>query len=254
MKLILEKWNKFLKENEDTFFSWLNDLKALEDPNSSDIVKAFPNWQRMGCGAYRCVYLPKGEKDYVVKVVREKVPSSLVGSVSETFLTSQNKAEFDISREFPLIFPKVYAHHPDFNWVVMDKVEVVLDSSLPLMESLEASFPKMIKYIFDMYSFPRNVRSFDHALQLILMAATFGTKYPKLDALTSSLKEKYIKGSAEKIFDFGIKNSETFRELHRAVNEYGIEIGDVSGGNVGRTSDGRFVIIDASVWEPSVWN
>lgn len=249
MKLIFERWNRFLKENEDTFFPWLNDLKALDNPDSSDIVKAFPNWQRMGCGAYRCVYLPKGEKDYVVKVVREKVPPALASSVSETFLTSQNEAEFNISREFPLIFPKVYAHHPGFNWIVMDKVEVVLDSSLPLMESLEASFPKMIKHIFDMYSFPRNVRSFDHALQLILMAATFGTKYPEFEPDTKSLIKIYKKGSAEEIFDFGINNSETFRELHRAVNEYDIAIGDVSGGNIGRTSDGRFVIIDASVWE-----
>lgn len=246
MKLILERWNKFLKENEDTFFPWINDLKALENPNSSDIMEAFPNWGRMGCGSYRCVYLPEGEKDYVVKVVKVVKEGEYK---SQTFLTSQNKVEFDVSKEFPLIFPKVYAHHPDFNWIVIDKVAVVDNSSLLLLESLEASFPKMIKYIFDMYSFARNVRSFDHALELILMAATFGTEMPDLTPLSDRLKKIYISNSAEKIFDFGFSNSETFRELHKAINKYGIEISDIRGGNIGITPDGGFVIIDASVWE-----
>jgi len=256
LKLILERWDKFLKENEDTYFPWLNDLKALGDPDRLDIEKAFPNWKRMGCGAYRCVYQPQGEKDYVVKVIRKGAKTKEDkedGYDPIEFLTAQNKVEFDVSREFPLIFPKVYAHHPDFNWIVIDEVEVITDSSIPLMESLEVSFPEIIKEVFRLYpSFKWSVISYDNAFELILMAATTGTEDESYRPLSRRLKNVYQEGTAEKIFDFGIRNSETFRELHKAINKYKIQIGDITGGNIGRTSDGRFVIIDASVWESTI--
>lgn len=252
MKLLLESWRRFLTEDEGSYFPWLNDLKALDDPDRLDIEKAFPNWEKLGCGAYRCVYQPQGEKDYVVKVIRKGAKTEEdeeEGYDRIGFLTAQNKVEFDVSKEFPLIFPRVYAHHPDFNWIVIDKVEVVTDSSVPLMESLKASFPEIIDYIFDMYSFPQTVLSYDNALELMLMAATTGTEDESYRPTSRRFRKDYQEGTAEKIFDFGIRNSEVFRELHKAINKYKIQISDISGGNIGRTSDGRFVIIDASVWD-----
>jgi len=251
-KLIFEGWRFFLSEGEESYFPWLGGLKALGSPDRSDVEEAFPNWKRMGCGAYRCVYQPEGEKDYVIKVVRKGAKTEEEeedGYDPIGFLTAQNKVEFDVSKEFPLIFPKIYAHHPDFNWIVIDKVEVIINSSIPLMESLKVSFPEIINDIFEMYSFPETVLSYDNALELILMAATTGTEDESYIPLSGRLRKIYQEGTAEKIFDLGLKKSETFRELHKAINKYNIQISDLRGGNIGRTSDGRLVIIDASVWE-----
>jgi hypothetical protein len=266
MKLLLENWRQYLNEDEESYFPWLNDLKALGDPDRMGIEKAFPNWKKMGCGAYRCVYQPQGEKDYVVKVIRKGAKTEEeydAGYDRIPYLTAQNKVEFDISKEFPLVFPKVYAHHPDFNWIVIDEIEVMINKSVPLMESLKVSFPKMIDYIFDIYSFQGNILSYESAFNLIMATATIGTseesfryyaepadeRYRALPSSQDLYNTQYKKGSMEKIFDFGIKNSETFRELTRAIDRYKIQINDIRGGNIGRTSDGRFVIIDASVWE-----
>ena len=69
MKLIFESWKKFLKESEKSFFPWLGELEAIPYPDIRD-VKKLPGWRRIGRGAFRGVFLPPGEEDYVVKIIR----------------------------------------------------------------------------------------------------------------------------------------------------------------------------------------
>lgn len=236
MKLLLEKWRRYLTEGEKDFFPWLSELSSLDSPTSSDIEKAFPDWSIVGRGAYRVAYQPRGEKNYIIKTIREGAKK--YASVKE--LQLQNKAEFSIGTEFPMVFPRAYSHHPDYNWIVVERVEVLPSTrSTGVLESLKKSFPRLVNYINEVYyggmSSSQNTTD---TLEYILRAATRGTD-----------EEVYFDERLEKVFEFGMKYSQVFRELHKAIHKYGIEIEDIRGGNIGRTPDGRFVILDASVFD-----
>lgn len=237
MKLLLENWRKYLNEGEEDFFPWLRELNSLDNPTSADIIKKFPNWSVLGRGAYRVTFQPPGEKDYVVKVVREK--SKNYTSAGE--VQRQNEAEFKIGANFPQIFPKSYSHHPEYDWIVVENIEVFPSvRSRDVLKSLKKSFPKLVSFIDDVYY--GGLSSFQNTgdiLEYILAAATKGTEY-EVGVFTPKL---------EKVFEFGMKYSKVFRELHRVINEFSNDISDISHGNIGKGSDGRFVILDASVFD-----
>ena len=227
MQKLFEAWNKFLTEDEKDYFPWLTALQSLEDPDREAVEKAFPEWELLGVGSYRAVMSPKGEEDYIIKVIHDKRDAY------------QNEMEFEVSRDFPTLFPKAFAHHPKYNWIVLEKVKVIESLNMEFRRAFEAAFPKVTKYASD-----AGVKNFFLTFKSVLYAAALGADPDAEDDISPAQME-----NIKKIRDFGLEESEPFRELVKAIATYKIDISDISVGNIGINDEGKFIIIDSSIWE-----
>ena len=103
------------KQPDDTEAQLWSD-RIVSDANSK-IRKQFPNVKYLGHGVFRTAFT---------------LNKNLIIKVNTSFTTDSgqlmNKDDFTLSRDPQIskIFPKVYSHDPDFNWIVMDLVYPII--------------------------------------------------------------------------------------------------------------------------------
>jgi len=103
------------KQPDDTEAQLWSD-RIVSDANSK-IRKQFPNVKYLGHGVFRTAFTLN--KDLIIKV-----NTSYTTDSGQTM----NKEDFTLSRDpkTSQMFPRVYSHDPDFNWIVMDLVYPII--------------------------------------------------------------------------------------------------------------------------------
>ena len=206
MKLILENWRKYLiREQEELYFPGLKELKESED-DFINVLSDTSLFRYVDEGAFRKVYFPVGDDKHVVKMV------------SDPTFTFMNKMEVELSKKYPLLMPKTYAHGAcyeaysgeticDYDWIYMEAVNVIVSSSKrkkegeiapEIEEMLKTSFPEIVRLttsdnLVKRYMYTRGNRwSPDGEVlwRLIQESIEFGAKdYKKYTSLDRSFTE-----------------------------------------------------------------
>jgi hypothetical protein len=275
MKLILENWRKFLTEEEvlvekcwdgykqvglkkkgdrmvpncvpigenineaeGDYFPW---LQQLRDDSAKFIEDQQDKGGRVGSGSFRTVVVPEEDKDFVVKILRYGNNDSYM-----------NKVEKLLGDEFPGVFPRVFAHDPDYRWIVMERVQPISTRNDEMLEeALVATMPKLHQFAYDLLSLEDGSPSSDtkpfNMLRYIVMAAA-----PRLRPIDLPYGDNTrVTDRVAKIQEFGLANEPWFTQLSKAMKRYGVQWSDLAEGNVGvDMKDHTLKVIDASVFSP----
>jgi hypothetical protein len=238
MKLLIENWRKFLTEAEGDYFPW---LQQLRDDSAKFIEDQQDKGGRVGSGSFRTVIVPEEDKDFVVKILRYGNNDSYM-----------NKVEKLLGDEFPDVFPRVFAHDPDYRWIVMERVQPISTKNDEMLEeALVATMPKLHQFAYDLLSLEDGSPSSDtkpfNMLRYIVMAAA-----PRLRPTDLPYGDNTrVTDRVTKIQEFGLANEPWFTQLSKAMKRYGVQWVDLAEGNVGvDMKDHTLKVIDASVFSP----
>ena len=264
MKPLFENWRRFLKEEfaeeEKEFFGksleigdqivqifqqFLKDTVFPKYPNAtiSDVqaylpffieeVEAKTNAKKLGCGQFRCGF-DVGTTEII------KIDVTPYGAGKE-----HNKEDYMLGTltERSNIFPKAYAHSPDFSWVLLEKVrpfgkerldEYVSFFPNSVLNSKRAS--NQTKYYVILASFMYNSKNYDGANRFLLRWV------PKTIIDTESPEQ--VK---EVMAAFRGRNP-NYDNILKVINQFGMRPEEVALRNTGTgLEDGRFVILDSSI-------
>jgi hypothetical protein len=236
MKLLMENWRRYLAENESKYFPWIDDLYS--DPKKF-LQDQFDKGGYVGSGSFRTVVIPDNDKDFVVKIIRYGEAHSFM-----------NKVEKLLGDEYPDVFPKVYAHDPDYNWIVMDRVQPISTRNEELLEeAMIATMPKLYEYAYDLLSLDDGSPSM-HTKPFALFTYIVMAASPRLRPIDLPYGDNTkLMDRVAKIQEFGLANVPWFTQLSKAMKRYGVDWGDLAEGNVGiDMKDHTLKIIDASVF------
>ncbi len=283
MKLLIENWRKFLTEEEvlvekcwdgysqaglkkkgdrmvpncvpigenmneaeGDYFPWLQQLR--DDPEKF-IEDQQDKGGRVGAGSFRTVVVPESDKDFVVKILRSTMRDAYM-----------NKVEKLLGDEYPDVFPRVFAHDPDYDWIVLERVEPISTRNDEMLEeAIVATMPKLHQFAYDLLSLEDGSPSSDtkpfNMLRFIVMAAAPRLRPHQLGYGNHEAKMQLI----NKIQEFGLANEPWFAQLSKAMKRYGVQWNDLREGNVGIDMKTHTLkIIDASVFSPRAgekdWN
>jgi hypothetical protein len=251
------KWDRFLTEGETEHFPWLKEIQATDDlEEQRDILMDFDHFIPVGQGSFRAVFSPRGDEDYVVKVVHD----------NDDYKRRMNEDDFETAKRYPFIFPKAYAHADDFSWIVTDwtrpvskpdQMQKVLDQSFPAEQEVllrklsDAGFPggdgwwaqwnpadpfHIMKMIMESF---RSDRGVNEVVDPTLVTARHGRGTSKDTETAQDLQDLLapVAGRA-------------YQELSKVMHEFAIDKYEIGRGNVGHDKDYNFKIIDSSVFDP----
>jgi hypothetical protein len=119
------------------WFQVVRETKNISDlQNIIDIIensKLFPPIESdlTPEGNYRAVLLPYSTDKFVVKLAKDPAGAQM------------NKEDFDLANAFPIVMAKCFDHHPNFLWVIMERIKPVQIGDRALMQKiLDKSFKK----------------------------------------------------------------------------------------------------------------
>jgi len=241
MKLLLENWRKYLTEGEAQHFPW---LKEIQEANSLediwDILES-DRFEKVGSGSFRRVFSSANDPEYVIKVINE----------NDSYKRRMNEDDFETSKRYPLIFPKAYAHAPDFSWVVMEKTPPLLKPE-EMQKVLDQSFPAeqeavlgAIEEMKEEWKFFNPADPF-HVLTMIM--ASFRSGRERLPRPGYESEEDKRAWTLQDII--APVAGPAYQELSKAMHEFAIDRWELGRGNIGADSEGNFKIVDASVFDP----
>jgi len=236
MKLLIENWKRFLAEGEGDYFPWLQQLR--DDPEKF-IEDQQDKGGRVGSGSFRTVVVPESDKDFVVKILKSTMDDSYM-----------NKVEKLLGDEYPDVFPRVFAYDPNYNWIVLERVQPISTRNEELLEeALVATMPKLHEFAYDLLSLEDGSPSMDTKpfamLRYIVMGAARILPHQQF-ALGMHEEELEI---ISKIKEFGLANEPWFVQLSKSMKRYGVDWADIREGNVGIDMKTHTLkIIDASVF------
>lgn len=271
MKPILESWRRYLKEEfaeeekqyfgkplelgdqivqmfqeylKNTVIPAVNKAKPDADSITIDDVQRYLQFftddvemnldvTKVGCGKFRCVFRYKEAKEII------KVDITPYGIGKEHNKDDHTLGTISLPYE---IFPKSYAHAPDFSWILLERV-TPFDKNLSAYVSF---FPNSIltqkratdqtKYYCILAAFMYGSGKYDNANRFLL-------RY-----VPSSIVDTNIPEEVEKmVAAFRGKGGKTFDDVLKVINQFGMRPEEVALRNTGLGSGNRFVILDSSV-------
>jgi hypothetical protein len=248
MKLLFEGWRTYLGESEETEWPWLAGLRqarTLEDQQEY-LEKPTPGFQELGEGAFRRVYaplqrsamtnIPALDQDYVIKIVHGFYEGE----------TKMNKDDFEVSKKYPLIFPKVYTHDDYFNWIIMERINTI-KSYDGLGKMMRKSFKNEIEALqsispgeLSAVSY-HNVHDYDGLLDAIISSFRIDRweSTPGNPGAETSLLQKALSKAP----------GMAYQELSKLMHEFEVDPGEIGQSNVGYDDDFNFKILDSSIFE-----
>ena len=257
MKLLFEGWRTYLGESEETEWPWLAGLRqarTLEDQQEY-LEKPTPGFQELGEGAFRRVYaplqrsamtnIPALDQDYVIKIVHGFYEGE----------TKMNKDDFEVSKKYPLIFPKVYTHDDYFNWIIMERINTIksYDGLGKMMrksfkneiEALQSISPGELCDVIDprdgtVFQAAHNVHSYDGLLDAIISSFRLDRRgEPNEPGRQTSLLQKALSKAP----------GMAYQELSKLMHEFEVDPREIAQSNVGYDDDFNFKILDSSIFE-----
>jgi hypothetical protein len=208
-----------------------------------DISRKFLNHIRfLGAGSYRIAFSIGDNR--VIKISLDSVGDSIPGESGH----QMNRDDFELGNNDELegIFPKVFAHAPDFEWIIQEKVRPAVRSGeyirffksplLPNPETLDDiekdSYASIISAAFQMKSV-----YFEDDKRLGSIGI-FGPAWQQKNG------DKTLGELREDLYE----RSRAFRGLLNAANLYKIDMDEFRPYNIGVANDGRFVMLDSSIF------
>lgn len=249
MKLTKQKLEQLIMEqisyDEAEYFGKSEEPFSMQDPDLESMIKKNIG-QQIGSGFSRLVF--NFGKDYVIKIPYGEDKQSGADT---------NLIEAKLFNQYPMLFPKAFAHHPEGDWVIVEKLEII---------KTDRDFKEVL-----MYNFP----AFKQMIQIMEQDAfgisRFGTKPDDLwFALQDSLHWDATNpfGIFKSTLNLSLYSDTTVMKCWRALtkdqtepdhrNLYNwsrqcanlkIDLRDISTGNVGFTKYTKFVILDISIFQ-----
>lgn len=238
------------EKEEYGMYPWLEKIANKSLPEVQNTLDR--EFDYVGGGSFRDVYAPKGDKDVVIKVIGE-----------DPAFVFMNKKEAEISPIYPELFPKTFAHSPNFSWIAMERLDPVVNADESGFKKVVENFPKLLDYIKN--EMPNNIKnalkddlqSYEGIWYHIIQSLIYGGSYKQSKYKTSYSKklsdryqidvQKDVKIFYRKLFEYGMKNERLYFQIYKAYNQLNLDIMDWTGpGNIAVSSDGKLKIIDAS--------
>jgi len=221
---VLELWDP-----DDLFYG------IVMDPLNEVLIRTIgdPNFKYLGAGSFRMVF--SYGNDYVIKIA---APG---GFFNQALKMNKEDAAFGRMPKYSSIFPKVYETDAAYKWIIMERCSVI-DNENKFLEF----FPNPVTDPFVTSPFAR-IELFAYALRSCVYKETKSEAeiVGNIAYVVNKLKDK-----------LGIRSEEIIRSYERLTlfnkildfcKEFGVLPREIRPGNVGISSDGRFVIIDSSV-------
>jgi hypothetical protein len=242
-EFIYTAFREELEKQPDETQAQLWSDRIISDANSK-IKKQFPNVKYLGHGVFRTAFTLN--KNLIIKVNSSYTTDS--GQM-------MNKDDFMLSRDPKIskIFPRVYSHDPDFNWIVMDLVYPIVT-------------PKEFLSFFPNKNIPTSLINSKTIFYRSILQNSIKYKVFKVTG------DKKLKNEVDYIYDTSIKDSlqkeigsvltmeeivigfnetETFSQVCNAIVKYGLRITEIRPNNTGYTigegGEKQFVILDSSI-------
>ena len=236
MKLLLENWRKYLAEDEAQHFPWLKEIQAVDSLEDIWDILESDRFKKVGSGSFRRVFEPIDDPGYVIKVINER----------DYYKRRMNEDDFETAKRYPFIFPKAYAHAPDFSWVVMEKTPPITWPS-QMQKVLDQSFPAEQEVIqSDRQAKDINPADPFHIMKGIM--ASFRGNRERLPRAGYESEGDLRAGSLQNIL--APVAGPAYQELSKAMHEFAIDKFEIGRGNIGHDKDYNFKIVDSSVFDP----
>lgn len=277
MKLIFENWRKHINEEEtlqqkeEQYFGsdivgiaidLLDKVRQLQydsDDYSDDydqIGKLAANEisdlhgkqiRMLGFGSWRMAFLV--DDKFVVKLNYKDSESG----------RGMNKDDTNLGRlgDIGELFPKVYQHHGNYDWIIMEKatpirrwdqiLEFFPNRLLPEYNAIMARLSFMDVFMLSFQYKVAELNGNTYAMEK-LEKSYYGDKKDRFIYL---FQEKNPNLEHQPSLKLVVSNFEypLFLSLAKLVSEFGIEIYEIRPGNTGIGEDGRFLLIDSSISE-----
>lgn len=211
-------------------------MRLLEAVND----KASDLFEDIGSGAFREVYsLPN---DMVLKVAKR--PRSIHNNIGES--------DEMLQKEFPNLFPEVKYKTKSGIWIAMERVRVIHKDS----QMLKRHFPNFYE-AYEMVDVSSN-----HFLSFMFKQLEdfyWKAKSDKLanDDILKGRLRSFLKNTFLEAYDVpkefpaklweGMKENDLYHKILMAGKNFGIDLYDIRGHNVGEDGEGNFVILDAGI-------
>lgn len=192
------------------------------------------NIKFMGDGAFRATY--SIGNDLVMKI----------SSQFDQYSFDMNKSDYKLGTdpEIGNIFPRAYLHDYVYEWILLERVTPIKKNheaakyfENPILGSVEQLDEDEKNDYFNlvMLSLEEDKRErFNNLL-----------KYSKL---VNRFPNKNDIPTADKLKKYMLRSSHTYRSLYKAIKKYKIDVGEIRFDNIGYASDGRFVLLDSSIF------
>lgn len=190
----------------------------------------------MGAGAFRATY--SIGNDLVLKMSSQGY---------DTYSFDMNKNDYKLGTDPSIgnIFPRAYLHDYVYEWVLLERVT-------PIKKNHEAAkyFENPILPPLEQLSEDEKNDYFNLVI-LSLEQKNDGRFYNLIH--NTKLTNHYLFGkkhlpTAENLREHMLRYSPTYRNLYKAVKKYGIDTTEIRFDNIGYASDGRFVLLDSSIF------
>lgn len=214
---------KFLVDNNKSQFGDIDTYaidQILKDAGETKVSYA-------GEGAFRITY-SYGD-DLVIKVAKTNTAK----------IMNEQDTELGRNTKYALLFPKVYmVDEPEYNWIVMEKCEPILDS-----DTFISFFPN---------NFYKDFSSFTAARVFQVLLDYEANSIMKEETNLSDIRDTLKYYSKVTLTDEDVQGilkgfNKTFHVLADMVAEYRINPQEIRAYNTGIAPDGRFVVIDSSI-------
>tara|TARA_R110002020_G_scaffold29001_3_gene91833 strand:- start:2074 stop:2907 length:834 start_codon:yes stop_codon:yes gene_type:complete len=270
MKLLLENWRQYLAEDEAQHFPWLKEIQATDDLKEIQAIVNSDRFKEAGGGSFRKVYQPVDGPAYVIKVIHEDYK----------FKKKMNKEDFEAAVAYPLIFPKAYAHGPDWKWVVLENVEPLVEPE-DMQKVLDKSFAAEQKAILQSWEdvakgtllSSLNIADPFHLMRVIMSSfrasrdeapAHAGERAGGLGIAAASQQSARVRSHVAMVAAAHLADERdaalvqgivapvagaVYQELSKAMQSFAIDKDEIGVGNIGYDKGYNFKIIDSSIFE-----
>lgn len=276
MKLIFENWRKHLVEqkqektlqqNELEFFGsdivviandLLEEVRELQYDNydsdkagklaAGEISDLHGKQIRMlGFGSWRMGFLI--DNKFVVKLNYRDSESG----------RGMNKDDFELGRlgDIGELFPKVYQHDPNYDWIIMEKATPIKNWGqilrffpnrlLPNYDSMMGKWSFMNLFEIALQYKLAELQMDDNVMDVLVFS--YNSTDSGAERFLHLFQEKNPNLKKQPPLELVVSNFEypLFLSLVKLISEFDIEIDEIRPGNTGIGEDGRFLLIDSSI-------
>lgn len=273
MKLILENWRKFIKEDIGYFGNSFVEFKNRVDAGEHPLKVAREILDPVGKGSTRIVFGFPDNKTHLLKVVNveiigdeEPYPADFRNPMTgftrkHKTVSNENEADLKMQQRYSEVFPRTYEYAEDYSWILAERVQPIDKSALAhifnipehlLLLENRKEYVKLMKMTAE---FVNSGEALSEAADPTFVLDPDRNPPRNLDDQASpdiDWDDHFLKlqdNEREMVKDI-LADSHN-RQLFRAVAALGIPPRELTPKNLGISKFGgdHLVILDASLWE-----
>ncbi len=142
MKLIIESWRRFLKEDPNYFGASYIEFKTRVDAGEHPIKVAKEILEPVGKGSTRLVFGFPDNRTHLLKVINidiigddEAYSEDFVNPITgftkkHKTVSNENEADLKMQQIYPNVFPRTYEVADDYSWILAERVAPISESEL----------------------------------------------------------------------------------------------------------------------------